>query len=188
MRVRGVVFAGRDFAWFEPENEVDVPQGRFSLCQGGLCDFRIEFAIPLEIAQPKQTTLEELRVTISVGGADKFGFPTSDVSLELTVFERELKSRGTSQWFEDELLDIQAQLPTGCTFRSCFGCAYSDYSVYGHGFFGNMLCFRNIKDRYSKVKDKDEYMEIMDLSIETVQETYVCPEFAIRRPGTGYRG
>jgi len=29
---------------------------------------------------------------------------------------------------------------------------FSDYSPYGHGLFGCMMCFRNLKEEYVKVK------------------------------------
>jgi hypothetical protein len=50
-----------------------------------------------------------------------------------------------------------------------------------------MACFRKLKDDYAKVNDKFDLFPILDKA-EVVQETYVCPEFAKRRPNTGYRG
>lgn len=47
---------------------------------------------------------------------------------------------GTSGWFEDELLSIQNQLPDDAFIKACINCLYSDYSPYGHGLFGCMMC------------------------------------------------
>jgi hypothetical protein len=44
------------------------------------------------------------------------------------------------------------------------------------------------KAEYLKVRTKGEYMRVMNRYTERVQETYLCPEFERRKPGTGYRG
>jgi hypothetical protein len=64
---------------------------------------------------------------------------------------------GTSGWFEDELLAIQSQLPEGVYIKACINCLYSDYNPYGHGLFGCMMCFRNLKAEYLKVTTKKEF-------------------------------
>ncbi len=108
--------------------------------------------------------------------------------MTLTVDDKTYTGSGTSGLFEYELLEIQAALPDDVFLIACINCAFSDYSVYGQGLFGTMLCFRNNKAAYLAVRDKDEYMAIMDDYAEIVQETYLCPEFERRTPGTGYRG
>jgi len=50
------------------------------------------------------------------------------------------------------------------------------------------MCFRNIKSAYLGVKSKDDLLAIHNLFERCVQETYLCPEFSRRIPGTGYRG
>ncbi|HSY47275.1 MAG TPA: hypothetical protein VLC46_00525 [Thermoanaerobaculia bacterium] len=72
--------------------------------------------------------------------------------------------------------------------RACINCLHSDYSPYGHGLFGYMTCFRNRKAEYLRVKSKDDFWKVHDHFEEMVQETYLCPEFERRVPGTGYRG
>jgi hypothetical protein len=72
--------------------------------------------------------------------------------------------------------------------KCCFNCAFSDYSPAGSGIFGDMLCFRDNKEEYFKVKDKWDLFRIWETMTEHVQETYLCPEFEKRIPGTGYRG
>lgn len=75
----------------------------------------------------------------------------------------------------------------GKRLKICFSCSHSDYPPIGHGLFGGMACFRNLKDEYSRVKDKFDLFPILDRA-EAVQETYLRPEFAKRLPNTGYRG
>jgi len=72
--------------------------------------------------------------------------------------------------------------------KACINCLYSDYSPLGHGLFGCMMCFRNLKAEYVKVTTKDELWPIHDRYDRLVQETYLCPDFERRIPGTGYRG
>ena len=56
-----------------------------------------------------------------------------------------------------------------------------------------MICFRANKAGYLALPsggdfEKDAYFDVMATVSEMVQETYVCPEFERRMPGTGYRG
>ncbi len=90
--------------------------------------------------------------------------------------------------FENSLLRIQKQLPDGVFIKSCITCLYSDYSPYGNGMFGSMMCFRNIKAEYIKVKSKKDFWSVYKREDRWVQETYLCSEFERRIPGTGYRG
>ena len=93
-----------------------------------------------------------------------------------------------SGWFEDELLEIQNQLPEDVFLKSCINCQFSDYSPYGHTAFGAMMCFRNIKEEYNKVHSKEDFWKVYDRYDRIVQETFVCDEFECRVSGTGYRG
>jgi hypothetical protein len=56
-----------------------------------------------------------------------------------------------------------------------------------------MICFRANKGGYQGLPSgedfsKDAYFDVMDTVSDMVQETYLCPEFSRRAPGTGYRG
>ncbi|HJZ54297.1 MAG TPA: DUF6304 family protein [Gemmataceae bacterium] len=102
-------------------------------------------------------------------------------------------SNGKSGWFEDEMLDVQRKLLPGTFMKACINCAFSDYSPYGHGLFGNMICFRANKAGYLALPSgedfsKDAYFDVLRTVSETVQETHLCPEFERRKPGIGYRG
>lgn len=151
--------------------------------------------IPVPVVVENLRTLEgDLHVKLDLGpprkgenGVDK-GIEFKQLQLRLSFGEHQVVSSGQSGHFEYELADIHRQLPDGTYLRSGYKCLYSDYSVYGHGLFGNMLCFRNIKVNYLSVKNKDEFIDIQDLSERMVQETYLCADFRLRIPGTGYRG
>src|SRR3954469_23584389 len=89
--------------------------------------------------------------------------------------------------------DLQRKLPPGPFMKACINCDFSDYSPYGHGLFGNMICFRANKAGYLALPsgadfEKDAYFAVIDTVSEMVQETHLCPEFERRQPGTGYRG
>ena len=64
---------------------------------------------------------------------------------------------------------------------------YSDYNVYGNGAFGDMICHRQAKEEYLRVRSKQDFMRLRGPT-ERVQETYLCAQFVRRVPGTGYRG
>ncbi|HEV8650852.1 MAG TPA: hypothetical protein VG276_16000 [Actinomycetes bacterium] len=49
-----------------------------------------------------------------------------------------------------------------------------------------MRCHRDAKQQYLAVKSKHDYWSVP--VIEEVMETYLCPEYQRRTPGTGYRG
>jgi len=40
-----------------------------------------------------------------------------------------------------------------------------------------MLCYRDIKEECLAVKNKYEYIDIMDKMMKNVQKIYLCPEF-----------
>lgn len=190
MNVRGIEFCGNDFDSFYIEEENDNSKlDTFTFAQDCLCDCKISFEMPLEIIVEEETIIGVLSVFIELGKPNEKGWTDrNDVLLVLKYQNKVFRSKGTSEWFEDELLDIQKQLPQNHNLKCCFGCAFSDYSVYGHSFFGSMMCFRNIKEVYKKIFDKKAFMEIMENHVGWVQETYLCEEFEIRKAGAGYRG
>jgi hypothetical protein len=69
--------------------------------------------------------------------------------------------------------------------RCCVTCLYSDYSPGGNGLMG-MRCHREVKQQYLRVRSKADYWPVP--VTEEVPETYLCEEYEVRIPGTGYRG
>ena len=188
--LRGIEFVGRDFdSLAPPGNAAPEALRRFSLHQGCLCSCRIECEIPVPIHDRGREAEGTLHVELLLGDpASDGGLDREELRISLLYGDRRFAGSGYSGWFEDELLEIQAQLPEGVFIRACINCMYSDYSPYGHGLFGWMMCFRNLKDAYREVAGKQTFWAIHGRHDRLVQETYLCPEFERRAPGTGYRG
>jgi Family of unknown function (DUF6304) len=188
--LRGLEFAGSDFDSLEPPKEATVEQlGRFSLNNGCLCSCRIESRIPVPIIDCGSQVVGALSVELVLGDPAPTGsLDREQLRIVLEYGDQQYAGPGTSGWFEDELLAIQARLPVGVFMMACINCLYSDYSPAGHGMFGCMMCFRNLKAEYLNVKTKGEFWSVHDRYDRMVQETYLCPEFERRIPGTGYRG
>ncbi|HET9505279.1 MAG TPA: DUF6304 family protein [Hymenobacter sp.] len=119
---------------------------------------------------------------IHLGGGLEF----EKIYLSFQIFDESFKSEGG--YFESIFEDIQSQFNGRYALKNCFGCLYSDYSIYGQGALGSMLCFVRQKEAYLKVKDKSEYMEKLTDDYDIVQEIFLCNKFQARRKGTGYRG
>jgi hypothetical protein len=190
LALRGVVFAGRMFDDFKPLSGSDPALiSQFTLQRGRLCAYSVTCEIPVSLVIGERMVETCITVQLELGEpAERGGLDHVLLKLSLVTEHGKLESRGESGWFEDELLELQAALPAGTYLKTCINCAFSDYSPYGHGLFGCLFCFRNCKDEYVRVKDKDGLFAIWNRTAGAVQETYLCSEFARRKPGTGYRG
>jgi hypothetical protein len=192
LSVRGIRFFARDFDCFEPESSADPSiLALFTLSRmGTLCNCLLEWTMPISITDRGTELTGRLRLRLDLGGeTERRAISHEDLLIILEFNGQSFSSSGKSGgWFEDELNEIKAQLPEGVLMRACINCLYSDYSPYGHGLFGYLMCFRNRKAEYLRVKSKTDFWKVHDHFEEMVQETYLCPEFERRVPGTGYRG
>ncbi len=189
LSLRSVEFVGRDFDSLAPKEASSEQLRRFALNQGCLCSCRIECQIPVPVHDHGRLVDGALSVELMLGDpAPNGGLDREQLRIVLEYGGERFAGRGTSGWFEDELLEIQAQLPAGVFIKACINCLYSDYSPAGHGLFGCMMCFRNLKAEYLKVTTKRDFWSVHGRQDRLVQETYLCPEFERRIPGTGYRG
>jgi hypothetical protein len=192
MKLRGVEFTGSMLDDWEPDAHADAAQLQsFTFMRSGreLCEYTLEFDMPIPVVFQAEQRQGTLHVLLTLGAAIPNGGVDREIlCLRLTINDSSIASQGTSGWFEDELLDIQRQLPEGMFMRTCLCCAYSDYHPVGHGLFGGLACFRNKKQEYLAISNKYVLMKLWPTHIEDVQETYRCPEFERRKPGTGYRG
>jgi hypothetical protein len=181
-------FVETEFDDLEPKNEEHLP-GRFRLHHGALCDCTFDFKMPILISDKHRLIQSQLSVTAKLGKPDnRGGLDKEEYKMSLTYDGKQIHSSGNSGWFEDELLEIQKQMPKDVFIKSCINCQFSDYSPYGHGAFGAMMCFRNLKQEYNKVRTKKDFWKIHDRYDRFVQETFICDEFERRVPGSGYRG
>ncbi len=190
VRIRGIELAGDSFDMLEPVEDAGRAEAAgFRLCLGDLCACELSCELPIPITPPDATVRGVLRMHLVLGVPDhRNRLDRETLELELRFGDQTVRSSGKSGWFEDELLDLQRQLPEGTFMRACINCAFSDYSPYGHGLFGFMACFRGNKDGYRTVHGKGDLFRIWDTLTGLVQETWLCPEFERRKPNTGYRG
>jgi hypothetical protein len=187
-RIRGVEFAGSDFDGMSPvDGSVDL--AGFTLNGGALCGCSFAFDIPVPVIAESSEVSGCLHAELELGRpAPNGGIDRERLQLTLEYGDDRVASSGTSGWFEDELAQVQRQLPQSVFIKACINCLFSDYSPYGHGLYGQMMCFRNIKTEYLQVKSKRDFFSIHGRQDRLVQETYLCPEFSRRISGTGYRG
>lgn len=188
--IRGVEFVGKDFRSLTVVDETSPDKlARFTLDRNVLCSCRIECTVPITIDDHGNASQGTLLVKLVLGDPEPDGaLDSEELQITLKCDHGEFEGSGFSGWFEDELIEIQSKLPNGVFIKACINCLYSDYSPYGHGVFGSMMCFRNLKTDYLRVRAKDDFWAMHDLYEKMVQETYLCPEFERRVPGTGYRG
>jgi len=190
IRLRGVSFSGADFDALEPESDSPLDLlSQFTFWNGVLCDCTLDCEIPVPVVFADETLPSTLRMHLELGapGAANGGLDRELLSLSIDLKGQVYRSAGTDGFFEYELLSLQSTLPPSSYLKACISCAHSDYHPVGHGLFGGMACFRQVKEEYAKVKSKQDLFGVWGQS-ERVQETYLCPEFERRRPGTGYRG
>jgi Family of unknown function (DUF6304) len=190
VNIRGVEFAGTDLDALSPSVDATADQLRvFSLHRNDLCSCSIECEMPISIHDDGHDGMGALCIKLRLGEpAPNGGLDREELLIVLTYNERRFAGSGLSGWFEDELIAIQQQLPNGVYLKACINCLFSDYSPLGHGSFGQLRCFRNLKQDYLKVRSKAEFWPLHDRYDRLVQETYVCPDFQRRVAGVGYRG
>lgn len=171
---------------WEPVEPAALPP-RFVLASTGLCACHLVFALPIGVLAGTGELSATIGVELELGPPRESGGIESElVWLELRVGDRRVRSSGKSGWFENELVELE-RCPD-LKQKTCFGCGLSDYSPYGLGLFGDLMCFRDNKLAYRAVRSKEDLFAIIDTVTEQVQETYVCCDFEPRVPGAGYRG
>jgi hypothetical protein len=195
MMIRDVEFAGSGPLSLEPVVDRDDPRlssfclHRFDSGAVELCAYSLNYQVPIPIVAGNSLQQGFLNVRAEVGEISERGWPEPErLQITLELDGCRYQGSGTGGDFEAELIEIQRALPSDVYMKACINCALSDYSVYGKDIFGDMRCYRDNRGLYLKVRTKREYMEIMGNFTEDVQETYLCPEFERRAPGTGYRG
>ena len=182
-RIRDIEFSGTDFDGLEPAAEqTTLASTLFSLHLGSLGSCDISWTMPVLLSVAAGRIHAPLHVRLHLGGR------TETLALELHTPSGPIRSSGRSGWFEDELLDLVRQLPADVRLIACITCQFSDYNPVGHGLFGGLACFRDVKQDYLAVSGKEGIFAIWERQTELVQETFVCDEHSPRIPGTGYRG
>ena len=182
--IRGVRFWGYDFDGLEPAAHDAARTAGFSLSQGGdLKDCILTGELPCRVNQAGRMVpgVVSFRLDLYPHGAEVY----SPKNLQLAMTIRGERFEVTDDWFEDGVLALEKALPAEVQLVCCVTCLFSDYSPGGHGLMG-MRCHRDAKQQYLAVRSKHDYWSVP--VTEDVMETYLCPEYQRRIPGTGYRG
>lgn len=108
----------------------------------------------------------------------------------LTTKNKTYFSTNLCKDFETLLINIYHQCKNEYMIKCCLTCQYSDYSPYGNDDFGSMLCYKNHKDTYLQVNDKDDFFEkLFDIDdFYKKKETDYCNDYEQRLKCSGYRG
>ena len=128
MFVRGCEFSGGSFDSFFPSHEATADQlEQFSLYDDCLCACQIKCSIPIPIFNPPTQTNGHLEIEVDLGNPTRTGsLDREDLRISLCYEDKRIVGSGKSGWFEDELLEIQAQLPDGIYMMACINCQFSD--------------------------------------------------------------
>lgn len=183
--LRGLALSGSDFDGLEAglsgsEDELQVTLNEF----GELATGSLTVLIPIAVDIAGVAQVIGMEVTIVL--------PPPAERVELTIRLPDgrgpFRGRKKSGDFEDELESVVHVLPADVRLLACHTCGLSDYSPSGHGIFGGLACFRDVRDPYRRVASKWDMFELWASMTEYVQETHLCPEWEPRPPGRGYRG
>lgn len=178
MAIRGIEFVGSMFDDFEPKHIEKSDFNSFVFNRGVLCSCEINCEIPVYIAIEGNTIESKLHAYIELGGPRSNGsIEYEKIRLELVLNDKSFISPGENGWFDDELRELNALLPNNAYLKSCYTCAFSTYNPAGYGAFGCLACFRNNKKGFSTIKNKTELLHLFNKQTETVQETWLCPEY-----------
>lgn len=163
-----------------------------------LCNCTIGLTFPQTIVDIKAETMavSQLQVRQYLGAVDpnlQGNFKLTGYRLDACLIIGSKSYHVQGEDFETLFEKLTCQLKRQYYFQNCYGCLYSDYSVYGHSEFGTMLCYKNVKEQYLDVNNKKDYIELESSYDQIVQETFCCPDFKKRIKvdpvhGTGYRG
>lgn len=188
--IRSVTFWGYDFDGLEPCDPdqavaAGLPLSHFS---GDLAGSVVQGDLPCTIEVDGQRAPTAVSFTLTLPGAERGPerqYP-SPKNLHLTLIVADRRFDVDDDWFEDGILRLDEETRrSGATLVCCATCLFSDYSPAGHGLMG-MRCHRSAKEQYLAVRSRADYWPVP--VTEDVMETYLCPEYERRIPGTGYRG
>jgi hypothetical protein len=169
------------FQWFSGNKQDRIKVDELNR----LLNCSLIFNFPIAIFKNEVVCQSILEVEIQIGSEQE----PNDCKIlkqKLTLESYSIESNSCVNIELEKLIKI---LPIFLKIRSCFTCASSDYGVYGNSFFGSMVCFKNVKEEYSKIKGKEElFIELLKKGEGFFDETYSCDDYKIRQKNTGYRG
>lgn len=188
--LREVTFTGSDFHDLHiSENAPSSKRRLFNLSpDDALCGYLLDFDIPVWCTSQEGTSEAILHIHVELAKLGEDNHIVNEVLLLTIEYQEKMyKSDGKNLYstFDEQLTALTSNLPDEIYLKVCWNCAFADYFPGGSGMFGNLACFRDIKDDYRKVKDKKTLMDLWDKYTDDVQEIDLCPEFEKRPPGIG---
>ncbi len=183
-RIRGIDVWGADFDGLEPDGATELRRDALPLDASGQlsgCVLTGDLPCTVAVADERRPTTIHFELDLR----DRPDRPRHDLkNLQLSTVLQGTTHTITDDWFEEGTLRLDEALRPN-RLVCCVTCLYSDYSPGGHGLMG-MRCHRDAKDQYLAVRSKADYWPVP--VTEDVPETYLCDEYRVRIPGTGYRG
>lgn len=208
LKTRGIRFEGTDgllwnvrdylvshevasikFKFHEPEYakpDLEVSHvGRIPL----LDKFKLDFEIPVKLATTQSNDTSAApsieHATIQVSTRHTSQFDSFAIALKMpdgSIVRPELPSidpLGYPTSFDDQIKQIQLQLPAKTYLKTCWSCALSEYSPIHKPTFGGLGCFRQWSG-IANIRDKLELLRNWSKHLENVQETHSCDSFQRR--------
>ena len=151
--------------------------------------FKLNFDIPVKLASTNPTDanappiMEE--AVIQVVSSHKTDLDTFAISLKMpdgnVIYPQALSvdPQGYPSTFDEQIKQIQHQLPAKTYLKSCWNCAFSEYNPIAKSTFGGLACFRQWPG-ITSVRDKVELLRNWSKHLERVQETHHCETFKRR--------
>jgi hypothetical protein len=194
LEVGGVRFEGSSPDGLEAVSHAPLAQvERFRLHHDSLCGCELEWSQPIDVIVGERVEQGELYARLVLGHPGPHGeLDAEQMTLGVERAGRLITAQGG--YYEEILSRIGASMPQGEWLRCCFTCAFSDYSPYGQGLVGSMMCFVECADPYRVNDDvdhaKDALFDLIDRAspLVFVVETHVCGRYEARRAGAGHRG
>lgn len=177
-------FYGTELSAMRTDDELTIDLPRH---HGDLCDCQFLYCVPQQLTDKQQQIYQiELNIEHRLGKpAKNGGLDEETIIIQCDFNHQSFMAQGG--WYEDVLLDLQRQLGQDFYFYNCFGCLYSDYSIFGQSAFASLMCFYSQKDDYFKAQNKSDDITLYK-NAEKVQETACCGDFLPRIQAVGYRG
>ncbi|MGW4352566.1 DUF6304 family protein [Nocardia sp. NPDC004582] len=178
--VRGIPLSGGDLDCIDPDppdpraREVLSLEDRFD----SLTRCRLTGDLPCTVMVSGNRRAEIIRFTVDLRPEPQRDDLHLGVTLHGAAYETDCHD------FETGLRQLTEALPEGTALLCCYTCRYSGYSPVSGQIMG-MRCYRQAKDQYLAAKTEHAIWSVP--ATEAVPETYLCPQYQVRVPGTGFR-
>lgn len=151
--------------------------------------FKLDFDIPVKLASVQTTDanapplLEDAVIQVVSrhdGNTDTFAIslkmPNGNIIHPQSL---SVDPSGYPTTFDEQIKQIQHQLPAKTYLKTCWNCAFSEYNPIAKATFSGLACFRNWPG-IANVRDKVELLRNWPKHLERVQETHHCDSFKRR--------